>query len=98
MGQKTANELGIYDMSGNVWEWCLDEWNDSYKNKPENLKKQGNQAWGELNVDNNDNRSRLLRGGSWDCSARYCRSANRFRNFARIQNYGIGFRVLLISS
>jgi hypothetical protein len=98
VGQKLANELGIYDMSGNVWEWCLDEWHDSYADKPDNLKKQGNQAWGDLNVDNNDNRYRLLRGGSWDYIARSCRSVVRFRNSARLQYGNVGFRLLLASS
>ena len=98
VGQKTANELGIYDMSGNVWEWCLDEWHDSYANKPENLKKQGNQVWGDLNVDDNDNRSRLLRGGSWYFDAGNCRAASRFRNNARGRDNSIGFRVIFISS
>jgi len=98
VGQKLANELGIYDMSGNVWEWCLDEWHDSYADKPDNLKKQANQAWGDLNIDDNDNRYRLLRGGSWYGIARYCRSVYRSRNFARVQVNGIGFRLLLASS
>jgi len=98
VGQKLANELGIYDMSGNVWEWCLDEWHDSYADKPDNLKKQGNQAWGDLNVDNNDNRYRLLRGGSWNYVARDCRSVIRFRYNARVQNFNFGFRLLLASS
>ncbi len=98
VGQKKANELGIYDMSGNVWEWCLDEWHDSYADKPENLKKQGNQAWGDLNVDENDNRSRLLRGGSWNYSGRNCRAASRNGFNARAQYNGIGFRLLLASS
>ena len=91
VGQKRANELGIYDMSGNVWEWCLDEWHDSYADKPENLKKQGNQAWGDLNVDENDNRYRLLRGGSWLSLAWYCRAASRLRNLARRRNFTFGF-------
>ncbi|MFZ4729080.1 MAG: SUMF1/EgtB/PvdO family nonheme iron enzyme [Pseudanabaena sp.] len=94
VGQKKANELGIYDMSGNVWEWCLDEWHDSYADKPEKLKSNGNEAWGELNVDDNDNRSRLLRGGSWNFGAWNCRSANRFRIDARNQVNRFGFRVV----
>ena len=98
VGQKLANELGIYDMSGNVWEWCLDEWHDSYADKPENLKEQGNQAWGDLNVDDNDNRYRLLRGGSWGNNAWLCRAALRGRNDARIQNDNVGFRVFFASS
>jgi hypothetical protein len=98
VGQKLANELGIYDMSGNVWEWCLDEWHDSYADKPDNLKKQGNQAWGDLNVDNNDNRYRMLRGGSWFDDARFCRSVLRCWYNARDQYYSIGFRLLLASS
>jgi formylglycine-generating enzyme required for sulfatase activity len=98
VGQKKANELGICDMSGNVWEWCLDEWHDSYADKPENLKKQGNLAWGDLNIDNNDNRSRLLRGGSWSNYARYCRAALRFRNLASSQVSPFGFRVIFASS
>ena len=98
VGQKRANELGIYDMSGNVWEWCLDEWHDSYADKPENLKKQGNQAWGDLNVDENDNRYRLLRGGSWLNVAWYCRAALRNRGYARKQYNNVGFRVIFASS
>ncbi|ELS33487.1 MULTISPECIES: SUMF1/EgtB/PvdO family nonheme iron enzyme [Pseudanabaena] len=98
VGQKKANELDIYDMSGNVWEWCLDEWHGSYADKPENLKKQGNLAWGDLNIDNNDNRSRLLRGGSWGSVAGGCRAAVRDRNFALLQVNDFGFRVLLVSS
>ena len=98
VGQKKANELGIYDMSGNVWEWCLDEWHDSYADKPEKLKSNGNESWGDLNVDDNDNRSRLLRGGSWGIDARSCRAVNRDRYGARIQNYYFDFRLLLASS
>ncbi|NMF57697.1 SUMF1/EgtB/PvdO family nonheme iron enzyme [Pseudanabaena yagii] len=98
VGQKKANELGIYDMSGNVWEWCLDEWHDSYTDKPENLKKQGNQAWGDLNIDNNDNRSRLRRGGSWVIDAIICRSSYRSSNGARNQLNYLGFRVVFVSS
>ncbi len=96
VGQKKANELGIYDMSGNVWEWCLDEWHDSYADKPEKLKSNGNEAWGDLNVDANDNRSRHLRGGSWDSRAWYCRAAYH-HNASRAQNYYGGFRLLLSS-
>jgi formylglycine-generating enzyme required for sulfatase activity len=97
VGQKKANELGIYDMSGSVWEWCLDEWHGSYADKPE-IKKQANLAWGDLNVDDNDNRSRLLRGGSWINVAINCRSAYRYRLFARFQYDFIGFRVVFASS
>lgn len=98
VGQKKANELGIYDMSGNVWEWCLDEWHDSYADKPEKLKSNGNEAWGDLNVDNNDNRYRLVRGGSWNGYARVCRAGDRDRYSARSLSSGIGFRLLLASS
>ncbi|MBD2319788.1 SUMF1/EgtB/PvdO family nonheme iron enzyme [Phormidium tenue] len=97
VGQKTANELGIYDMSGNVWEWCLDEWHDSYANKPENLKKQGNQVWGDLNVDDNDNRYHPLRGGSWGNNAWNCRAALRDGYDARLQFDNFGFRAIFIS-
>ncbi|MCA6575675.1 MAG: SUMF1/EgtB/PvdO family nonheme iron enzyme [Pseudanabaena sp. M57BS1SP1A06MG] len=97
-GQKNKNEIGIYDMSGNVWEWCLDEWHDSYADKPQNLKQQGNQAWGDINVSDNDNCSRLLRGGSWIYFAVYCRSALRFKYNARIQSNLIGFRVVCVPS
>ena len=68
VGTKQPNELGIYDMSGNLWEWCSD-WYDSdyYSRSPERNPKgptSGN--------------SRVLRGGSWDFDVSYCRVANRY--------------------
>jgi formylglycine-generating enzyme required for sulfatase activity len=89
------NAWGIYQMHGNVWEWCLDEWHDSYADKPQNLKQQGNQAWGDLNASENDNRYGLRRGGSWSNVAKHCRSAVRYRLVVDNRLLNIGFRVVL---
>ncbi|MCC5944522.1 MAG: SUMF1/EgtB/PvdO family nonheme iron enzyme [Bernardetiaceae bacterium] len=81
VGQKQANELGIYDMSGNVWEWCEDDWHDSYEDAPTD-----GSAW----VDNPRAKYRLLRGGSWIYNPDYCRVAYRFHYYpdSRINYFG----------
>lgn len=94
VGSFSPNAWGLYQMHGNVWEWCLDEWHDNYNSKPQSLKDNGSEPWGEIKVDDNDNRSRLLRGGSWIVNARFCRSAYRIGGDARIQSYDFGFRVV----
>jgi formylglycine-generating enzyme len=68
-GLKRPNALGLYDMSGNVWEWCEDDWHDNYKNAP----KDGS-AW--LDRPERDAR-RVICGGSWVDTAHGCRSASR---------------------
>jgi formylglycine-generating enzyme required for sulfatase activity len=82
---EVANNFGLYDMHGNVWEWCQDSWHSSYKGAPTD----GN-AW--LDTDTN---VRLLRGGSWIDFPVYCRSAFRYNDFNldTLSNY-IGFRVV----
>ena len=89
VGSFPANTFGLYDMHGNVLEWCLDHWHQTYEGAPTD-----GSAW----LSSDDNAPRLLRGGSWLNHPRYCRSANRFR-VARDYRYNhIGFRVVCASS
>ncbi len=85
VGQKKPNAWGLYDMSGNVWESCEDNWHDNYKNAP----KDGS-AWLIK-----DNYSQILRGGSWYNDPVNCRSAYRNDDDRRDNiNSNIGFRVV----
>lgn len=79
-----ANEYGLCDMHGNVWEWCQDHWHDSYEGAPID-----GSAW----LTNDDEASRILRGGSWFYDPVYCRSARRY-NYTRENRINhFGFRV-----
>ena len=82
VGMKKPNELGVYDMSGNVWEWCLD-W---YAADIAGLGGAVNMAAGT---------SRVLRGGSWDNDAGYCRAARRLDGAPANRYSGFGFRLAL---
>ncbi len=87
VGEKLPNGFGLYDMHGNVWEWCEDCWNSSYAGKPDRIEQSG-EAWtaGDCNC-------RVLRGGSWIDYPQDCRAARRGRYSKENRNYDIGFRV-----
>jgi len=68
-----ANDFGLYDMHGNVLEWCADHWHENYEGAPTD-----GSAWVDDNE--NKNRYRLLRGGSWISLPELCRSACRFNS------------------
>lgn len=83
-GSLATNAFGVYDTTGNVWEWTADCWHESYVNAPHDGK-----AW----VDGGDCESRVVRGGSYYCAPRHVRSANRWRRWTVIRAMYLGFRV-----
>ncbi len=85
VGSFPANDWGLQDMHGNVWEWCLDPWHDYYNESPDD-----GRAW--LDGSTNFNIYRVLRGGSWGYIPVHCRSACRYPHPANASNV-IGLRV-----
>jgi len=88
VGMKKPNPWGLYDMHGNVWEWCQDSY-EKYGGESDLIRKTGKAITKE-----NDNHYRILRGGSWIVSAWGCRSACRDQFNAHSQEGNFGFRVV----
>ncbi len=84
VGEKVPNDFGLYDMHGNVWEWVEDGWHGDYEGAPTD-----GRAW----LDNASGTGRVVRGGSWDFGAGYCRSASRGGYRPGGRNDGLGFRL-----
>jgi formylglycine-generating enzyme required for sulfatase activity len=85
VGSFPPNAFGLYDMHGNVWEWCSDKWHGNYNGAPPD-----GTSW-ETGTDNN----RVLRGGSWFNYAVLCRTALRYYDSADVSYGSWGFRVAL---
>jgi formylglycine-generating enzyme required for sulfatase activity len=80
-----ANAWGLFDMHGNVWEWCEDDWHNNYEGAPTD-----GSAWLDRE---NESSTKVIRGGSWDYSPWYCRSAYRYHFSRDYRVNSLGFRV-----
>ena len=87
VGQFPPNAFGLYDMHGNVWEWCQDVWHSTYDGAPND-----GSAW----VNGGNSSRRVLRGGSWFFNPRVCRSAYRLNPFVSVETviFDFGFRLV----
>ena len=84
VGSFSLNSFGLYDLHGNVWEWCLDDWHDSYEGAPTD-----GTPWLEEN-----HPRKILRGGSWNNDPTYCRSGSRNYHSPDNADGKDGFRVV----
>ena len=84
VGTKSPNELRIYDMSGNVWEWCFDYYSSDYYNISKMDNPQGAE-WGT---------GKVVRGGSWGYNQYYLRTTYRKLNSPDAGNFNLGFRLV----
>jgi formylglycine-generating enzyme required for sulfatase activity len=85
VGKKRANGLGLYDMNGNVFEWCNDRYGrDYYKNSPEHNP-----------LGPSSGSDRVIRGGSWDFEAMFCRSTARDCSEIYGADCALGFRLVV---
>lgn len=84
VGQKKSNELGLFDMSGNIREWCFDCWNSNYRNAPSD-----GSAWSI-----GDCKNRVVRGGSALQNHAFCRNVGREMEDMRRRLSDVGFRIV----
>ena len=80
-----ANDFGLCDMHGNVFEWCQDHWHENYEGAPDD-----GSAW----LTEDENASRIRRGGSWGGDPAQCRSAYRYFSGPAYRFNGFGLRVV----
>jgi formylglycine-generating enzyme required for sulfatase activity len=86
VGSFSANQFGLYDTSGNVWEWTCSEFENKYNGKE------------KVCVSKNSNKYRVLRGGAWFNDPRNVRTAYRYWNTPDLRNDSYGFRVVLAAA
>ncbi|MGK7946813.1 MAG: SUMF1/EgtB/PvdO family nonheme iron enzyme [Microcystaceae cyanobacterium] len=86
VGQKKPNNWGLYDMHGNVWEWCEDDYIGNYENTPTDGTAYKNESMQYI----------VLRGGSWSFNPQNCCSVFRFFNTRSLDFNNIGFRVVYV--
>jgi formylglycine-generating enzyme required for sulfatase activity len=90
VGTKTANALGLYDMSGNVWEWCDDFWEAAYSSGSSAQNNPKGPTYGNVYDEH------VMRGGSWDSADSACRVANRYKGAPnQYFDFAVGFRLVL---
>ena len=85
VGSFPPNAFGLYDMHGNVWEWCQDTWHSNYSGAPTD-----GSPW----ISNNNTQSRVIRGGSWSSDAISCRSGFREPHPTTHGYRTLGFRIV----
>jgi formylglycine-generating enzyme required for sulfatase activity len=87
-GVKTPNELGIFDMCGNVQEWCRDWYYDNYYDSSPEKNPKGAES----------GKGRVLRGGGWNSKPQYCRVSFRHCTSPSNRSFDVGFRLALVAN